>query len=95
MATTKKTAKSNAGSNSATEIKSSIERYERLQEEKDEISSDQRELMAEVKSNGFDVKTIRRIIRERRQDKAKRKEEEAIYDTYAHAIGHGDFEEEE
>lgn len=84
--------KKSSMSNSAAQIKSTIERHERLQEEKEAIAGDQREIMAEAKSNGFDVKTIRRIIRERKQDSAERAEQEAIYETYAHSIGHGDFE---
>lgn len=88
-------AKNSKRSNSAAQITSIIERHERLQEEKEAIAGDQREIMAEAKSNGFDVKTIRRIIRERKQDKATWAEEEAIYETYAHSIGHGDFEDED
>lgn len=91
MTKTKKKSKGKPRSNSAAQIKSSIERIERLAEEKDAVAADIREIYAEAKSNGFDVKTIRRIVRERKQDAAERAEQEAIYETYAHQLGHGEF----
>lgn len=82
-------------SNSATQIKSIIERTERLMEEKKALQGDITEVLQEAKSNGFDVKIIRRIIRERARDAAEMAEEEAIYETYAMSIGHGDFDDGE
>ena len=64
-----------------------IERIERLEEEKKGIADDIRDVYAEAKGNGFDVKILRRIVRLRKQDRAKRQEEEAILDLYLSAIG--------
>ena len=70
-----------------TQLKTIIERIERLEEDKAAIMADQKEIFAEAKGNGFDVKVIRKVIRLRKQDKAKRQEEEAILDLYLSAIG--------
>ena len=70
-----------------TQLKTIIERIERLEEDKAAIMADQKEIFAEAKGNGFDVKIIRKVIRLRKQDKAKRQEEEAILDLYLSAIG--------
>ncbi|MBN9319509.1 MAG: hypothetical protein BGN86_02705 [Caulobacterales bacterium 68-7] len=70
-----------------TQLKTIIERIERLEEDKAAIMADQKEIYAEAKGNGFDVKVIRKVIRLRKQDKAKRQEEEAILDLYLSAIG--------
>lgn len=64
-----------------------IERYERLQEEKDAIGNDQKEVMAEAKANGFDTKTIRTLIKLRKLDPSERQEAEALLDLYMTAIG--------
>lgn len=68
-------------------LRSFIERWERLQEDKQAISDDQKEVMAEAKANGFDTKTIRAIIRLRKLDPNERQEAEALLDLYMHAIG--------
>lgn len=68
-------------------LKTIIERVERLEEDKAAIAGDIKEIMAEAKGEGFDVKIIRKVIRLRKQDKAKRQEEEAILDLYLSAIG--------
>jgi uncharacterized protein (UPF0335 family) len=68
-------------------LKSLIERIERLEEDKAGIAGDLKEVYAETKGEGFDVKIVRKIIRLRKQDKAKRQEEEALLDLYISAIG--------
>lgn len=64
-----------------------IERIERLEEEKKGIADDIRDVYAEAKSNGFDVKALRQVVRLRKQDVDERKEQEAILETYLHALG--------
>ena len=91
----KKKSKGSPRSNTGAQIKSIIERVERLAEEKAELQGDITEIFAEAKSSGFDVKTIRRIIRERKQDAAERAEAEAIYETYAYALNHGEFADDD
>ena len=68
-------------------LKSFIERIERLEEEKKATSDDIRDVYAEAKGNGFDVKALRTIVRLRKQDINERKEQEAILETYLHALG--------
>ena len=68
-------------------LKSVIERIERLEEDKAGIAGDIKEVYAEAKGEGFDVKVIRKIVRLRKQDKVKRLEEEALLDLYISAIG--------
>ena len=70
-----------------TQLKSIIERVERLEQEKAEVAEQIKEVFAEAKGNGFDVKVLRKIVRIRKQDRAKRMEEEAILDLYLSAIG--------
>ena len=70
-----------------TQLKSIIERVERLEQEKAEIAEQIKEVFAEAKGNGFDVKVLRKVIRLRKQDRAKRQEEEAILELYLSAIG--------
>jgi uncharacterized protein (UPF0335 family) len=69
------------------QLKSVIERIERLEEDKAAIAGDLKEVYLEAKGNGFDVKILRKVIRLRKQDKAKRQEEEALIDLYLAAIG--------
>jgi uncharacterized protein (UPF0335 family) len=69
------------------QLKSIIERVERLEQEKAEVSEQIKEVFAEAKGNGFDVKILRKVIRIRKQDRAKRMEEDAILDLYLSAIG--------
>ena len=69
------------------QLKSIIERIERLEVEKAEVAEQIKEVFAEAKGNGFDVKIISKVIRIRKQDRAKRQEEEAILDLYLSAIG--------
>jgi len=70
-----------------TQLKSIIERIERLEEDKAAIAGDLKEVYLEAKGNGFDVKVLRKVVRLRKQDKAKRQEEEALIDLYLSAIG--------
>jgi uncharacterized protein (UPF0335 family) len=69
------------------QLKAIIERVERLEEEKKAISDDIRDVFAEAKVNGFDVKALRTIVKMRKQDVNERQEQEAILETYMHALG--------
>lgn len=69
------------------QLKSIIERIERLEVEKAEISEQIKEVYAEAKGNGFDVKILRKVVRELKKDRAKRQEEDAILDLYLSAVG--------
>ena len=69
------------------QLKSIIERIERLEQEKSEIAEQIKEVFAEAKGNGFDVKILRKVVRIRKQDRAKRQEEDAILDLYLSALG--------
>lgn len=71
-------------------LKSFIERVERLEEEKKAITDDMKEVFAEAKGEGFDIKVIRMIIKIRKQDSNERAEQEAILDLYLHALGMAD-----
>ncbi|HEX2215181.1 MAG TPA: DUF2312 domain-containing protein [Xanthobacteraceae bacterium] len=68
-------------------LKAFVERIERLEEEKKAIADDIRDVFAEAKANGFDVKALRSVVRLRKQDVDERKEHEAILETYLHALG--------
>ena len=68
-------------------IRSIIERIERLEEEKHGIADDIKEVYAEAKGDGFDVKTLRQIINIRKMDQNDRAEQEALLDTYMSALG--------
>jgi uncharacterized protein (UPF0335 family) len=69
------------------QLKAIVERIEHLEEEKKAISDDIRDVYAEAKGNGYDVKALRKVIRLRKQDKNERAEEEAVLETYMHALG--------
>ena len=69
------------------QLKAIIERIERLEEEKKTISDDIRDVYAEAKGNGYDVKALRTIIRMRKQDANERAEQETILETYLQALG--------
>lgn len=71
----------------ADQLKAFIERIERLNEEKDGISGDIREIYSEAKGTGFDTKVLRQIIRLRKKDRSERQEEEAILELYMQALG--------
>jgi uncharacterized protein (UPF0335 family) len=74
------------------QLRAFVVRIERLEEEKAALTADLREVYAEAKSNGFDVKALRSVIRIRKQDENKRREEEAVLDTYLHALGMAEAE---
>ncbi len=68
-------------------LKAFIERVERMEEEKAILMEDIKEIFSEAKGEGFDVKTIRHIIKIRKMDAADRQEAEAILETYLDALG--------
>ncbi len=68
-------------------LRTIVERLERLEEDKQAIMADQKEVFAEAKGEGYDVKTLRKVLRIRKQNRAKRQEEEAILDLYLSALG--------
>ncbi len=82
------------GGIAAEQLKSIIERIEKLEEEKAGIASDIKDIFAEAKGNGYDVKTLRKVISLRKKDAAERDEEEYLLETYKRALGMApDFEE--
>jgi uncharacterized protein (UPF0335 family) len=87
-------AKAKVGGVAVDQLKSIIGRVEKLEEEKAGISADIRDVFAEAKGNGFDIKAIRTIIKMRKLDASEREEQETILDTYLNALGMlPDFEE--
>jgi uncharacterized protein (UPF0335 family) len=64
-----------------------VERIERLEQEKKSYADDIRDVYAEAKGNGFDVKALRTIVKQRKQDADERREQEAIVETYKFALG--------
>ncbi|WP_201829626.1 DUF2312 domain-containing protein [Microvirga zambiensis] len=77
----------NTESVAADQLKSFIERAERLNEEKDGINSDLSDLFKEAKANGFNTKVLKKIIALRQRDYSERQEEQAIMDLYLEALG--------
>ncbi len=75
------------GNVTADQLRSIVERIERLEEEKSNIASDVRDVYAEAKANGYDAKAIRQIIRLRKLDNHERDEEEYTLDLYKRALG--------
>jgi uncharacterized protein (UPF0335 family) len=73
--------------NARAQIRSIVERIERLEEEKKGTSDDIRDIYAESKGNGFDVKALRTIVRMRKMDDKDRQEQETVLDTYLQAMG--------
>jgi uncharacterized protein (UPF0335 family) len=71
----------------ADELRQFIERVERLEEEKAGISSDIKDVYAELKGRGFDAKAVRQIVRIRKLDNSERQEQEAILELYMQALG--------
>lgn len=69
------------------QLKAFVERIERLEEEKKELGSDVRDVYAEAKGTGFDVKALRAVVRLRKQDAQERQEHGLILDTYCNALG--------
>lgn len=75
------------GGVSGQRLKAFIERIERLEEEKAALAEDVKEIYAECKGVGFDVKIVRKVIRLRKMETEKRHEEEQLLDLYKSAIG--------
>ncbi len=75
------------GNISAERLRSLIERIERLEEERKALSSDIKDIYAEAKSAGFDVKVMRQLIRLRKQEPAEIEEQETLLDVYRRALG--------
>jgi uncharacterized protein (UPF0335 family) len=71
----------------AAQLRSIVERIERLEEEKKAIADDIKDVYGEAKGNGFDTKVLRTIIRLRKQDASEREEQDAILDLYKAALG--------
>jgi uncharacterized protein (UPF0335 family) len=69
------------------QLRSIIDRVEKLEEEKTGIGADIRDIFAEARGNGFDVKALRQILKLRKQDANERDEHEHILDTYLVALG--------
>lgn len=69
------------------QLKSYIERIERLEEQKKAMADDIRDVYTEAKGNSFDVKAMREIIRLRKQDQDERQQHADLLDTYMHALG--------
>lgn len=75
------------GGIAADQLKSFIERIERLEEEKKALAEDIKDVYAEAKGSGFDPKIMRQIIKLRKMEQHARKEQEELLTLYAHAIG--------
>lgn len=69
------------------QLRAVVERLERLEEEKKETSDDIKDVYAEAKAHGFDVKALRTVIKLRKMDKDERAEQDAVVETYLHALG--------
>jgi len=69
------------------QLRSIVERIERLEEEKKAIADDIRDVYAEAKGNGFDTKVLRQVIGLRKKDSTERQEQEAVRDLYMSALG--------
>lgn len=69
------------------QLRSIVERIERLEEEKAAIAADIKEVYAEAKGNGFDTKILRKVVRLRKVDRVEREEEEALLGVYMAALG--------
>jgi len=71
----------------ADELRQFIERFERLESEKRDISDQQKEVMAEAKGRGYDTKVMRKVISLRKRDRDEIAEEEAVLEMYKEALG--------
>lgn len=77
----------NSGGIAADRLRSIVERVERLEEERKALAGDIKDIFAEAKSAGFDVKVLRQVIRLRKQEPADVEEEETLRDVYCRALG--------
>ena len=75
------------GNVAADQLRSFVERIERLEEEKANLAADIRDVFAEAKANGYDVKALRAVVRIRKLDSHERDEQEFTLDTYKRALG--------
>ncbi len=75
------------GGVAADQLRAFVERVERLEEEKKVIADDIKDVYAEAKGNGFDVKILRKVVSLRKKQPHEREEEEAVLDLYLHALG--------
>lgn len=75
------------GGGPSDQLRSIVERIERLEEEKQEIAGDIKEVYAEAKADGFDTKTLRKVIAMRKQDQNERLEQETLLNLYLNALG--------
>jgi uncharacterized protein (UPF0335 family) len=75
------------GGIAADRLRSLVERIERLEEERRALANDIKDIYAEAKSAGFDVKVLRQLIRLRRQEPAEIEEQESLLDVYRRALG--------
>ena len=71
----------------ADELRQFVERFERLEQEKKDIADQQKEVMAEAKSRGYDTKVLRKMIALRKKDPQEVAEEEAVLEIYKEALG--------
>jgi uncharacterized protein (UPF0335 family) len=71
----------------SSELRAFVERYERLEAEKKDIADQQKEVMAEAKSRGYDTKVLRKVVALRRRDPEDVSEEEAVLELYKEALG--------
>lgn len=69
------------------ELRQFVERYERLEAEKQDIAAQQKEVMAEAKSRGYDTRVLRKLVALRKRDPQDLSEEEAILELYREALG--------
>ena len=79
--------KAKAGPVSGARLKSFVERIEKLEEERKAIGDDVKDVYSEAHGVGYDKKTIRRMVKERKKDAGERAQEQDLYETYMHAIG--------
>lgn len=78
---------SDPGGVAADQLRAFVERIERLEEEKKVIADDIKDVYAEAKGNGYDVKILRTVVSLRKKQPHEREEEEAVLDLYMHALG--------
>ena len=81
------TEKPETGGIAADRLRSLVDRIERLEEERKALGSDIKDIYAEAKSAGFDVKVLRQLIRVRKQEPAEVEEQESMLDVYRRALG--------
>lgn len=71
----------------AGELRQFVERYERLEAEKKDIADQQKEVLAEARARGYDIRVLKKLIALRKRDSAEVSEEEAILELYKQALG--------